>query len=154
MSAPPFSRLLADHADALFRFCVASVGRQDAEDCFQEAVAAALGAYPPRRQDNVKSWLFTIAHHKAIDHHRAGARRAVPMAALPEQPAGRGLDDTDGELWDAVRQLPAKQRDAVLFRFAADLPYGAVGELIGCSEAAARQNVRAALGNLREVVER
>jgi hypothetical protein len=34
-------------------------------------------------------------------------------------------------------------------RFAADLDYAAIGDVIDCSEAAARQNVRAGLAGVR-----
>jgi DNA-directed RNA polymerase specialized sigma24 family protein len=48
-----------------------------------------------------------------------------------------------------VRRLPEKQRAAVALRFAADLDYATIGDVIDCSEAAARQNVRAGLAGVR-----
>ena len=48
-----------------------------------------------------------------------------------------------------MRELPAKQRAAVLHRYVNDLPYAEIGRIVGCSEAAARQNVRAGLATLR-----
>ena len=86
---PPFQRLLDDHADTVLRFLAGSVGPVDADDCFQETVIAALRAYPRlRHADNLRGWLLTIAHRKALDHHRARARRAVPVEDL--EPGGRG----------------------------------------------------------------
>ena len=68
-------------------FLVAAVGPQEAEDCFQETFLAALRAYPRLEDDrNLRGWLLTIAHRKAIDHHRARGRRAVP-AGSPEEVA-------------------------------------------------------------------
>lgn len=55
----------------------------------------------------------------------------------------------DAEVWQSVGALPEKQRLAITYRYLADLPYAEVGEVIGCSEAAARQNVRAGLAALR-----
>jgi RNA polymerase sigma factor (sigma-70 family) len=52
-------------------------------------------------------------------------------------------------LWDAVRELPAKQRAAVVHRFVLDLDYRQIGERMGTSEEAARQNVSAGLRRLR-----
>ena len=43
---PPFQRFLEEHADVVYRFVVASVGRGEAEDLFQETFLAALRAYP------------------------------------------------------------------------------------------------------------
>ena len=59
-------------------------------------------------------------------------------------------DVPDADLWRRVDALPAKQRHAVVLRFVGDLPYAEIAELVGCSEPAARQNVRAGLARLRE----
>ncbi|MDP1821195.1 MAG: sigma factor-like helix-turn-helix DNA-binding protein [Acidimicrobiales bacterium] len=60
----------------------------------------------------------------------------------------------DAELWAAVGRLPDKQRGAIALRYLADLPYADVAVVLGCSEAAARQNVRAGLAGLRQEVVR
>lgn len=148
---PPFQRLLDEHAADLHRFLVASVGPHDGADCFQETVISALRAYPSLgHADNLRGWLFTIAHRKVIDHARRRSRQAVPVAEPPEK-AARNLDRlVDAELWAAVRALPPKQRTAVVQRHLLDRPYAEVAEVIGCSEAAARQSVRAGLARLRQ----
>ena len=111
---------------------------------------AALRAYPTLRDaSNLRGWLFTIAHHKAVDGHRARARRPVPAADLPEQPVAP-VEIEDPALWAAVRRLPEKQRAAVVLRFVGDLPYARIAAVTGGTEAAARQNVRAGLIRLRE----
>src|SRR5205823_4748261 len=111
-----------------------------------------LRAYPDLRDaSNLGSWLLTIAHNKIVDASRATARRPVPVGAVHEsarttEPPG----EPGSELWDAVRRLPEKQRSSVVYRFVDDLPYAEIGRIVGCSEAAARQNVRAGLSRLRE----
>jgi RNA polymerase sigma factor (sigma-70 family) len=148
---PPFQVLLDDHRDDVYRFLVASLGREEADDCFQETFIAALRAYPRLRDaSNLRSWLFTIAHRKAIDAHRARARRAVPVEEVPEQgdAGGVGLNG-EPELWRAVRGLPAKQRAAVLHRYVNDLVYADIGRVMGCSEDAARRSVHEGLKKLR-----
>ena len=47
-----------------------------------------------------------------------------------------------------------KQRTSIVYRFVNDLPYAEIGRIVGCSEAAARQNVRAGLASLRGALER
>ena len=146
---PPFQRFLEEHADVVYRFVVASVGRGEAEDVFQETFLAALRAYPRLRpQSNLRSWVMTIAHRKALDAHRSRRRRPEPVGDLPERP-GRPEDDGDPGVWRRVRGLPPKQREAVVLRFVGDLPYHDVARTMGTSEVAARQNVRLALGRLR-----
>ncbi len=154
MRTPPFQALLDEHRDDVYRFLVASVGPHDADDCFQETFVAALRTYPRLRDAaNLRAWLFTIAHRKAIDAHRARGRRAVPVEVLPEQ-AAPPPPDGEPALWAAVQGLPSKQRAAVLHRYVNDLPYADIGRIVGCSEAAARQNVRAGLATLRGAWER
>jgi RNA polymerase sigma factor (sigma-70 family) len=153
VTLPPFQALLDEHAADLHRFLVASVGPHDGADCFQETVVSALRAYPGlRHADNLRGWLFTIAHRKVIDHARRRQRHALPVAEPPEVPAvdPEGLVLVDPDLWAAVRSLPAKQRTAVVQRHLLDRSYAEVAAVIGCSEEAARQNVRAGLQRLRK----
>ena len=83
---PPFQTVLDDHAGAVMAILRGAVGREGAEDCFQETFLAALRAYPKLDDDrNLRGWLLTIAHRKAIDHHRANGRRPIPVAE-----SGRG----------------------------------------------------------------
>jgi RNA polymerase sigma factor (sigma-70 family) len=153
---PPFQRLLDDHAADLYRFCVVQAGPDHGPDCFQEAVLSALRSYPTlRRDENLRGWLFTIAHHKVLDHHRATTRRPVPVGVQPDaQASAAEVLPLDDELWAAVGRLPTMQRGAIALRFLADLPYAEIAARLGCSEAAARQNVRAGLAGLRPEVTR
>jgi RNA polymerase sigma factor (sigma-70 family) len=124
----------------VYRFLVAAVGPQEADDCFQETFLSALRAYPRLRDaSNLRGWLYTIATSKAMDHWRASRRRPVPVATPPERPAPeRG--DGEPELWRAVAALPPMQRAAVIQRYVLDLPYAEVAVALGCSEEAARAN--------------
>jgi RNA polymerase sigma factor (sigma-70 family) len=147
---PPFQSLLDEHATDVHRFLVASVGPHDGADCFQETVVSAMRAYPGlSHADNLRGWLFTIAHRKVIDHARRVKRHALPVADAPEVPVVDPDGLGDAELWAAVRALPPKQRTAVVQRYLLDRPYAEVAEVVGCSEDAARQNVRAGLQRLR-----
>ena len=153
VTLPPFQTLLDEHAADVHRFLVASVGPHDGADCFQETVISALRAYPDlRHADNLRGWLFTIAHRKVVDHARRVGRNAVPVADPPEVvvAADELRLDGDAALLAAVRQLPPKQRTAVVQRYLLDRSYAEVAAVVGCSEDAARQNVRAGLQRLRQ----
>jgi RNA polymerase sigma factor (sigma-70 family) len=111
---------------------------------------AALRAYPRLRPgSNLRAWVMTIAHRKALDAHRSRRRRPEPVESVPELP-GRPEDDGDPGVWRRVRALPPRQREAVVLRFVGDLPYQEVGRAMGTTDVAARQNVRLALRRLRE----
>ena len=152
-----FQTALDDHGPALYRHLVGVLGPHDGADCYQETVLAALRAWPPRHDGNLRAWLFTVAHHKVVDHARAGSRRPVPVPDVPDRDgAGDGPDahaeGPDAALWSAVRDLPHKQRVAVALRHGDDWDYADIATVLGCSEAAARQSVKAGLDRLREVL--
>ena len=129
----------------------AAVGRADADDCFQETFLAALRAYPKLGDArNLRGWLLTIAHRKAIDHHRAKGRRPIPVAEVPEASGQDGMPEPDERLWAAVGALPPKQRAAVALRYGSDLPHSEIATALGCSPEAARRRLHEGLKRLRK----
>jgi RNA polymerase sigma factor (sigma-70 family) len=152
-SRDPFQRFLDEHRQPVLGFLRAMVGPVDADDCFQETFMAALRNYDTLDGANPRAWVMTIARNKAIDHHRARARRAIPRDDLPEVAASAPAE-RDPELWEEVGRLPDKQRAAVALRFAGDLRYREVAIAMDTSEEAARRNVHEGLRKLRERVSR
>jgi RNA polymerase sigma factor (sigma-70 family) len=150
VTVQPFEQIVAEHGEIVLRVCRAVVGPHDAEDAWSETFLAALRAYPRLRPDsNVRAWLVTIAHRKAIDRYRSAMRGPVVVADVPERPVDGSWQPSDSTLWDAVRNLPPKQRAAVAYHYVADLPYVDVGRLIGTTEAAARRNAADGIAALR-----
>ena len=153
MNLPPFQVLLDEHRLDVYRFCMASAGPAEADDCFQETWIAALRAYPNlRRGDNLRAWLFRIAQNKAIDLHRSRSRRPVAVEAVAETAGAAAEPPSNGEpeLWAAVRRLPPKQRTAVFCHSVLGMPYTELAQLLESSEDAARRNVFEGLKKLRE----
>jgi RNA polymerase sigma-70 factor (ECF subfamily) len=150
---------LDDQGEDLFRFLVALVGRQEAEDCFQETMMAALRAYPRLEPDaNVRAWLFTIATNVFRNHVRSERRR---RAAHDTVRATRRDVDMDGPEAQAVagevrsltetaiRNLPLKQRLAFTLRKMHELDYELIGQSLDCSPESARAHVFQALKKIR-----
>jgi RNA polymerase sigma factor (sigma-70 family) len=151
---PPFQDFLDANRATVYRFLMVAVGPQGADDVFQETFMAALRVYPALRDGSkLDRWILTIASRKAIDHHRAGRRRAIPVAAVPDRTVhdAEGSDATD-PLWVAVRGLPARQRVAVVHRHVLDRSYGEIAELMECTEQTARANVYQGTKRLRELM--
>jgi RNA polymerase sigma factor (sigma-70 family) len=148
---PPFQALLDEHAADVMGVLRGAVGRVDAEDCFQETFLAALRAYPKLEDDrNLRGWLLTIAHRKAIDHHRANGRRPLPVAEVAELAVEDDAPPLDGEIWGLVGELPPKQRAAVALRYGSDLPHAEIAAALGCSPAAARRSLHEGIKRLRK----
>ena len=148
---PPFQTVLDEHSGAVMAVLRGAVGREGAEDCFQETFLAALRAYPGLEDArNLRGWLLTIAHRKAIDHHRARGRRPIPVAEPAEVAVEDGLPGRDERLWAAVGSLPPKQRAAVALRYGSDLPHSEIAAALGCSPEAARRSLHEGLKRLRK----
>jgi RNA polymerase sigma factor (sigma-70 family) len=150
---PPFQTLLDRHSGDVLAVLRGAVGRNDADDCFQETFLSALRAYPRLKSaDNMRGWLLTIAHRKAIDHHRAKGRRPVPVAELNDAAAEDEIPalDGDGDVWVLVGELPPKQRAAVALRYACDLPHAEIAAALDCSPAAARRSLHEGMKRLRK----
>jgi len=154
---PPFQRFLDAHREDVLRFLIASVGRHDADDAFQETFLSALRAYPRLRADsNLRGWVLTIAHRKAIDVHRARGRNPVPVAEIHDsahpqmQPPPPAPHDGQSDHWERVRALPTRQREVLTLRYAADLSHAEIATALGCTEEAARRAAADGLKNLRK----
>ncbi len=133
------------------RVCRALLGSEDAQDAWSETFLAALRAYPDLRpESNVRGWLVTIAHHKAIDQIRARDRNpASDGRGFPRFPSTTQAPRPTTISAAALDALPTKQRAAVIYRYLADLPYAEVADLLDSSEAAARRSAADGIAKLR-----
>jgi DNA-directed RNA polymerase specialized sigma24 family protein len=148
----PFEKIVDDHGATVLRVCRVLLAGPDADDAWSETFLAALRTYPGLPETaNVEAWLVTIAHRKAIDVLRARRRHPVPVGEPPEGPATVGVPGTgDSGLWQAVRELPDKQRRAVAYHYVAGLPYAEIAEILGGTTDAARRAAADGIRNLRK----
>jgi RNA polymerase sigma factor (sigma-70 family) len=151
----PFDRVVTEHGAVVLRVCRAVLGgHADAEDAWSETFLSALVAYPrlgPRA--DVRAWLVTIAHRKALDAIRARGRRALPVDEVPDRPSDLGVPGAaDPDLWAAVARLPERQRLAVAYRYLGGLPYADVAAIVGGTAEAARRAASDGVASLRRVM--
>jgi len=118
----------------------------DAEDLASETWLAVARALPTFSGDETafRSWVFTIAHRRLVDHHRAAARRPRTRSLTPTEgdhdgPAPPAPDDPAGDVEAAiagdpavrriVALLPPDQAEIVLLRVVAGLPVDEVATI-------------------------
>jgi len=150
----PFDVVVTRHGPRILAVCRAVVGLNDAEDVWSETFLAALRAYP--RLDagaNVEAWLVTIARRKAVDLHRARGRLAVPVADVPATAASVPGPERNDDLWEAMRGLTERQREAIAFHHLAGMPYAEVAAVVGGTEPAARRAAADGIKHLRKTLE-
>lgn len=143
---PPFESFYARHSGEVFAFLVRRLGRDRAEDAFQETFLRALRAYADlRRAENLRGWVFTIATHVAIDE----LRRARPRVELADGPAPEDVPAPIAALDDLTGELPPTERAAVVLRYGYDLGYGEIASALGSSPEAARAAASSGVRRLR-----
>ena len=144
---------MQDHGARVLRVCRAVVGPIDADDAWSDTFLAALTAYPKLPADaDVCAWLVTIAHRKAIDVIRARSRQPLPVAEVPDRLSHHGIPGAEeAELWNAVAELPERQRLAVAYHYLGGLPHGATAELIGGTADSVRRASSDGVATLRRV---
>lgn len=149
----PFESIVVEHGARVLRVCRAVVGPIDADDAWSETFLAALEAYPRLAPDSdVRAWLVTIAHRKAIDVVRTKFREALPVADVPERPSSYGIPGAhDSDLWGAVASLPERQRLAVAYHYLGGLSHGDTAEIIGGTVDSVRRASSDGVASLRRV---
>jgi RNA polymerase sigma factor (sigma-70 family) len=113
------------------------------------------------RHPTLAGWLYSAVNLEVSSLHRAARRRQAR-----EQAAGVLLESEaqadpifDGEflrpiLDEAIMDLGAPDREAVLLRFFQGCPFAELGKKLGVSEAAAQKRVDRALEKLRHLLEK
>jgi len=136
-----FAMLVERHYDRIYRLAWRWSGsKSTAEDIAQDVCVKLAGAIASFRGEAAFStWLHRIAFTTATDYLRAAQRTLSfapsDMAGLIDAaaPDTADADLLNAELWNAVRKLPVKQRDAVLLVYGEDMSHQEAAGLMGCS---------------------
>jgi RNA polymerase sigma factor (sigma-70 family) len=146
MTVPPFERFYRETSGEIFAFLIRRLGRERAEDAFQETFLRALRAYGRLEHGrHLRAWAYTIAGRVAIDTARADGRAPVLQRET-------GVDDrlpAYAELEHLAAELPPTERAAVVLRYGYDLDYADIGAALGSSAEAARQAASSGVRRLR-----
>ncbi|MES2959896.1 MAG: sigma-70 family RNA polymerase sigma factor [Pseudomonadota bacterium] len=177
--ARAFERLYARHHAALYRFVRRVLGREaaaQADEVFQDTwlrVVNARERWSPQGA-SFRTWLFTLAHHRAIDILRKSGRELTLDGASDEGepwqpeggeapwhawPAAGGAGDSAHEqvfwraagrrLLDCLDALPAVQRSAFLLHHEDGLALDELARTLEVGFETAKSRLRYAMSKLR-----
>ncbi len=155
------TNLYEEYYDRMVRYIFVRIRDQtEAEDLAGEVFLKALKSLNSYRGrgEQMRVWLFKIAHNVVIDHVRKmSKRKTVPLNDM-EIPDRLSVEETVEtrlqveRLSEALEQLTPSQREVIGLRFFAGLSSAEVGEISGKSGAAVREMQRAAIEKLRKLI--
>lgn len=161
-----FDLLYGRHELAVWRFVFRSVKAQAvADDLLQDvwfAVARNAVHYEPKAK--FRTWLFTLAHNRLVDHMRTTKNHVSLDAGNDDErdlantlPADSGFGpvrqlqsrEQAAALIAAVEQLPLEQREAFLLQAEGDLSVQEIAQATAVSFETAKSRLRYARASLR-----
>ncbi len=157
--AQAFEKLISEHYRFIYKTAFRWLGhKSDAEDVTQSVclrLADAITRFDGRSK--FTSWLYTITLNAVRDLQRSHQRRARQIDAISA--VAREESDADQEdqlrvqdIWRAVRQLPDKQRDAVLLVFGEHLSQAEAAKIMGCKEVTVSWHIHNARKSLKDLI--
>jgi len=164
--AAAFDGLYARHKGGVYRYLLrqcrdAGIAEQLFQDVWMNLIRVRATYQPSAK---FTTWLYTLAHNRLIDHHRASGRvtllsaddetHADVVAALPasrrNEPESRALNrELGARLKDAVAALPPAQRDAFLLQQEGGLTLEEIAALTGVGAETVKSRLRYATNKLR-----
>ena len=158
---PPFEDLYRGYVDRVYAYLRSQLGSTvDAEDVTSQVFVKAYEAYPryEPRHATPAAWIFQIARNAALDHHRRSGRRQKVERILARELAPTADPAVLAqerilyrELMQALAGLPDRQREVIGLRHSG-LSFLEVGQLMDCSEDAAKMLYHRALKALRSTL--
>lgn len=165
--ARAFDALYARHRSGVYRYVLRHCrNAASADELFQDVwmnLIRARATYVPAAR--FATWLYTLAHHRIVDHWRATGQVLVTstdtdddaigamndiIAARTDEPEQRASNRQLAERLDAaIAELPPRQRDAFLLQQLSGLSLDEIAALTGAGVETIKSRLRYATGKLR-----
>jgi RNA polymerase sigma-70 factor (ECF subfamily) len=132
------------------------VPENDIEDVTQEIFIAALKSLPTFRGDSqFGTWLRTLTNHKVAEFYRKRSRKQEPLLASLSEAVGRTEGNPQKTMEErvliqrALQSLPDNYREVILLRFAEDLQFNEIAQVMNQNLEATKSLFRRAVSALR-----
>ena len=163
-----FDEVVRLYRQRVFRFLLASLrDRETAENLTQDCFLRAYMARAHFRGDSsLSTWLMKIAMNLLRDHLRSKRLRfwtktretaLDPIDVSDWVPDGRSSPEAEliarrqvGQVWQAVNQLPPKQRSVFVLRFVEEMELKEIAETTGMNPSTVKTHLYRALAAVRE----
>lgn len=157
-----FEKLYKAYAARLFRYLFSVVGDANAaEELANDVMVAAWkGAAQFKGQSKPSTWLFGIAHHKALNELRRRQPHVVDIEQASEIPSpGEGPDTVvrrqslEQSVRGALQSLSPEHREVMELTFYQGLSYQEIAEIMQCPVNTVKTRMFYAKKKLQEALE-
>lgn len=146
----------------VYRFLVCFSGNQnDAEDLTQEVFIRVLYNLSTfKNENNLKTWIFSIAKHVAVDHYRKKRFSSIFSEGFFKQieSSNKGPNDLIEQnemkmlIHEAISKLKPKYRAVVIFRGINELSVKETSKILNCSESKVKVDYHRAIKDLKKML--
>ncbi len=160
-----FERLYARHSTAVFNYLRRLVRREEiAEELLQEVFVVVWQKAPLfEARSSVKTWIFRIAHNKAVSWLRSRRehqslshitrREERRVSGGQEPPSLDALAEVDA-LRRALVHLSPKHRAVIELAFGQQMTYKEIAIVLNCPVGTVKSRMKYALQNLERILQR
>jgi RNA polymerase sigma-70 factor (ECF subfamily) len=151
-----FGDLYQLYVQPVYRYLYSRLGSAaEAEDVTAQTFLAALERFPKYRHEGYfAGWLFSIAHHKALDHYRKG-RNETSLEEAEHLPVESDLlgqlikTERIAILAQLIRALPEEEQELICLRYVAELSFAEIGQVLNQKEDTVKKTLYRLLARLK-----
>jgi RNA polymerase sigma-70 factor (sigma-E family) len=156
MNPNDFERFVAENADSLVRTAYLIAGDlHEAEDLVQEALFKVASKWPRvSRMESPVAYARRIVVNQALHGSSRRSRRRAELGTGPPAAAATAAVELDihDDLFDALAELPPRQRAALVLRYFLDLSEAEVASALGCSLGTVKSSTSRGLRRLEQTL--
>ena len=148
------AQLLDDYGNSILRMAYSYLhNMDDAEDILQETLLRCIQTAPAfESPDHEKAWLLRVAANLSKDRLRAEkVREHADIDELDETLAAEQREDLTF-VWDAVKQLPPRYREAVHLFYEEDCSIAQISKILDRKESSVRSDLHHGREKLKEIL--
>jgi RNA polymerase sigma-70 factor (ECF subfamily) len=156
-----FKQLYLKWLKPVYRYFFFRIGNEkDAEDLTSQVFLKIFQDLPRyRNQGTFSAWLFTIAHARTVDFYRKG-NREVPLenasrAISSSNPLSQTIQtEAFGQINHLIRNLSEDEQELIRLRYAANLNYREIGQILNRKEDSVRKTLSRLLDRIHAELEK
>lgn len=148
--------IVEKYYDEIYRFCLYLTGQEtDSYDITQEVFLRFIKYVDSYEYRNLKGYLLIIARNLCRDyfHHKKDTCCIEDDSYMGAEDAGLNNLENQMVLWQALQQIPIKQREIIILRIYEELRFHEIAGILGCNQSTVKSRFRLGLKSLRKIME-